>query len=90
MIKHFDIKVYGRVQGVFFRYSAKEKAEKFDIKGFVRNERDGSVYIEAEGEEMENLHEFLEWLRKGPKLAKVERVDMEEGQVKGYNIFDMK
>lgn len=88
MIKHFNIRVYGHVQAVFFRYSAKQKAEELSIKGFVRNERDGSVYIEAEGEE-KNLYNFLDWLNKGPKLAKVERVDMEEEHKKGYNVFDI-
>ena len=55
-MKHLSIHVSGKVQGVFFRASTKEKAEEFNIKGNVRNNADGSVSIEAEGEE-ENLQE---------------------------------
>jgi acylphosphatase len=51
MKKHFNIRISGRVQGVFFRASTKAKAEELGISGFVQNEPDGSVYIEAEGEE---------------------------------------
>ena len=58
MYKHTNLKIYGRVQGVFFRYTAKEKADEFAVTGFARNEEDGSVYIEAEGEE-ENLDKFI-------------------------------
>ena len=73
-IKHLSVKVFGRVQRVFFRYSAKQKAKELGIKGFVRNEEDGLVYIEAEGEE-ENLKQFLDWCRRGPFLAKVKKVE---------------
>ncbi len=73
-IKHLSVKVFGRVQGVFFRHSAKQKAKELGIKGFVRNEPDGTVYIEAEGEE-ENLEQFLDWCHRGPFLAKVKKVE---------------
>ena len=56
--------------------------------GFVRNEPDGSVYIEAEGEEKQ-LSELLAWCRKGPWFSKVEQVEVEEGQVKDYNTFEI-
>lgn len=58
-IKHLNIKIYGQVQGVFFRASAKEEAEKLGVKIFPRNETDGSVFIEAEGEE-EKLKKFVQ------------------------------
>lgn len=73
-IKHIKIKVYGRVQGVFFRDKTKKKALLLNLKGFVRNEKDGSVYIEAKGDE-ENLSKLLDWCRKGPIQAKVEKVE---------------
>ncbi len=76
MQKHLNVKISGRVQGVFFRYSAKRKAEKLDIMGFARNEPDGTVYIEAEGEE-KTLKQFLAWCRKGPAFARVEKVESE-------------
>ena len=47
---HINIHITGRVQGVNFRTYTKEKAEELGILGFVRNETDGSVYLEAEGD----------------------------------------
>lgn len=75
MVKSLGIHVYGRVQGVFFRYAAKMEAEKLNITGFAENREDGSVYIEAEGDE-DALHKFIEWCRRGPPLALVEKVDV--------------
>jgi acylphosphatase len=73
---HLNIKIHGRVQGVFFRQSAREKAGELNISGFARNDPDGAVYIEAEGEE-NNLRKFLEWCRKGPAPASVEKLEFE-------------
>ncbi len=86
MIKHLNIYVYGRVQGVFYRASAMEAADKLGIKGFARNEKDGTVYIEAEGEE-DDLREFISWCYKGPARASVERVATEETPMKNYTKF---
>lgn len=71
------IRVYGRVQGVGFRYSARGEAHNRGVVGFVHNEDDGSVYIEAQGE-AESLKKFLAWCHKGPWLAKVDRVESRE------------
>ena len=86
MLKHFNIKVYGRVQGVFFRASTKTQADALNIKGFVRNEKDETVYIEAEGEE-DNLKKFIEWCSQGPKYAVVERCDVIESEIRHFNNF---
>lgn len=86
MVRHYNIKVYGRVQGVFFRASTKTKADEFNITGFVRNERDETVYIEAEGEE-ENLQKFIEWCKQGPKYAIVEQCEIEEADLRSFNGF---
>lgn len=88
MKKHFNIKIYGLVQGIFFRATAKEQAEKLTITGFTRNESDGSVYIEAEGEK-ENLDEFIKWCHHGPSLAQVEKVIVTEGQLKNFSEFEV-
>ncbi|MCX6765750.1 MAG: acylphosphatase [Candidatus Moranbacteria bacterium] len=86
---HLRIKIYGRVQGVFFRHSAREKAEELGISGFARNEPDGTVYIEAEGGKVK-LEKFLEWCRKGPPLARVEKVDFEyQPDTKEFDGFAM-
>ena len=87
MIKHLNIKIYGRVQGVFFRHSAKQKAKELGIKGFVRNEPDDAVYIEAEGEE-ENLKQFSDWCRQGPASAQVKKNESEfTSEIKNFSDF---
>lgn len=68
MKKKVGIFVNGRVQGVGFRYFVKHTAQKYGISGYVQNERDGSVYISAEGEP-ENLDLFTESCRRGPIRA---------------------
>jgi acylphosphatase len=87
MDKHFSINVMGKVQGVFFRASAREKAEELGVKGFVRNEPDGSVYIEAESDE-KTLQQFTDWCRLGPPRARVEELHVKEGPVQGFEVFE--
>lgn len=87
MRKHLDIKLHGRVHGVGFRFLTKKVCDKLGILGFVRNERD-TVYIEAEGE-AEDLEKFLDWCRKGPPLAKVEKVETGEGEFKNFTDFSI-
>jgi acylphosphatase len=84
--KHINIRVIGEVQGVFFRASTREKAVQLHIHGVVRNERDGSVYIEAEGEEAD-LSKFLEWCQRGPIHANVDRCEVTEATLAGYEGF---
>ena len=67
------INVYGLVQGVFFRYTTRKVARKLDLTGYVRNMPDGSVYIEAEGPQ-DKLNELLEFSKKGPKHAQVDKI----------------
>jgi acylphosphatase len=86
MKKHLAIKVQGVVQGVFFRASTKETADRLGIKGFVRNEPGGGVYIEAEGEE-HALNEFITWCQHGPPRAEVEQWHAQEGKLKEFSRF---
>jgi acylphosphatase len=85
-MKHLSIHVSGKVQGVFFRASTKEKADEFKIKGIVRNNADGSVSIEAEGEG-ENLQRFIAWCKRGPKFARVEACEVNDGELRNYKSF---
>jgi tRNA pseudouridine55 synthase len=71
----FYAKVYGRVQGVGYRYFVKEKAQILDLFGYVKNLEDGTVEVLAQGRE-ENLQKLIEELKKGPYLAKVEKIDI--------------
>jgi acylphosphatase len=70
----YHVIVYGRVQGVGFRYTAISKAQKLGLTGWVRNCRDGSVETRFEGSSAKT-QEFLKWLQHGPPGARVERVD---------------
>jgi acylphosphatase len=85
---HKNIRVIGRVQGVGFRYSCKRMAISLGIKGFVKNLYDGSVYIEAEGSEVQ-LHHLIEWCNKGPLNAYIEEVLITEADLKGFAYFEI-
>ena len=76
-MKKISIKIYGKVQRVWFRESAKAKALELGIKGFARNDADGSVYVEAKGRE-KALADFIEWCKQGPELAEVDNIDIKE------------
>ncbi len=85
-LKHTNITVYGEVQGVGFRFSAQKKARELCVCGFARNEPNGAVYLEAEGKD-EALSSFIEWCRTGNEFAKVEKIDIEYGEIVGYEGF---
>lgn len=76
-MKRISIRVSGKVQGVFYRANTEKTARSLGLCGFVRNETDGSVYIEAQGEE-DLLNEFTAWCRKGPEKASVSDVKVSE------------
>ncbi len=88
MIKHFNIHVAGKVQGVFYRASTRDKAIALNVKGFVRNEPDDSVYIEAEGSEVQ-LNELIAWCRRGPPHAEVSNLVVKESEVVGFVKFEV-
>jgi acylphosphatase len=74
-MKRLHAIIYGRVQGVFFRYSTRKFAHKLgDVTGWVRNNRDGTVEVVAEGSET-SLLALFEFLQHGPKHAVVKKVE---------------
>ena len=83
------IRVTGKVQNVGFRFYTVRTAQEFNISGFVKNQPDGTVYIEAEGEK-DALEGFVEWCRRGPQWARVEGFDIQEQPIVGYNGFIVK
>jgi acylphosphatase len=62
--------IKGRVQGVFYRATAKEVAQALDLKGWVRNTSEGNVEVIASGSE-KAIQQFIDWCRKGPDKAVV-------------------
>ncbi|MDB5125044.1 MAG: acyP [Mucilaginibacter sp.] len=87
-MKHLDIIVKGKVQGVFFRASTKAVADQLGVKGYIKNDPGGDVSIAAEGSQMV-LDMFLEWCHEGPEDAKVTSVESHEGELKNYRNFDI-
>lgn len=85
---HLVIK--GKVQGVYYRASAREAANKSGIKGWVKNMPDGNVEVLASGSK-EQLEKFVEWCRRGPKHAEVHEViiktDVKEENLRGFFII---
>ena len=78
--------ISGRVQGVWFRASTKEKAEQLGLTGWVKNTNDGKVEVMFEGEE-KLIQKMLNWCHQGPPLANVENVEIIK-QKKSSNVFD--
>ena len=82
--------ISGRVQGVFFRSTAKEWADELGIKGWIRNLPDGRVEAVIEGDK-DKVDEMLELLRRGPPLAVVEdfKINWEDyrGEFKDFRII---
>lgn len=88
MKKRFQLRIYGKVQGVWYRASTRKKAEELALSGFVRNEADGSVYAEVEGPE-EMLKQMVTWCEQGPPQANVREVKVQEVNLlndKGFTI----
>ncbi len=83
------ITLSGRVQNVGFRFATVQKAQELDIKGFVKNKNDGTVYIEAEGE-ADKLNRFLEWCKEGPPAASVQNAATQEIPVQDFSGFNVK
>ena len=88
MKKHLNITVKGKVHGVFYRASTKAVADQLGVKGWIKNEPGGDVFIEAEGDDI-SLELFLDWCREGPEHAIVTSVESNEGELKNYRNFEV-
>ncbi len=84
----YKIIVTGKVQGVNYRKFVLGAAEQMGVKGFVRNENDGSVYCEAEGGE-KVLQLFMDQLAIGPALAAVKALDVTLDMPVGFTQFEI-
>jgi acylphosphatase len=84
------LRIFGRVQGVSFRESMRERAEQLKVTGWVRNCADGTVEAVAQGDAFE-VGRLIEWAQRGPDAARVEKVDIESVREDvHYTIFDKK
>ncbi|MEN9369453.1 MAG: hypothetical protein RI952_318 [Bacteroidota bacterium] len=89
MVKHLNITVSGKVQGVYFRDSTKAVADQLGIKGFIINQADGTVYCEAEGVDF-MLDSFVDWCEEGPERAEVTGVVVTDAEMKNFSNFLVK
>lgn len=71
--RRFKAEIVGDVQGVGFRYFAESHARRLGLEGYVRNRYDGAVEVEAEGG-VPSLERFLDLLRQGPRMARIQDV----------------
>lgn len=79
-MRRIRIVVRGKVHGVGFRYYTDEQAQRLSLTGFVCNQSDGSVLIEAQGTE-EALQRLIEWTKRGPASARVDSVDTSDVKI---------
>lgn len=86
---HVDLMITGIVQGVWYRKGACEEANRLGISGYARNLPNGAVSIAAEGEPAA-VELFIEWCRKGPLKAHVERVDVTRGVLAHFSGFEVR
>jgi acylphosphatase len=85
-MRHAEIRIFGLVQGVGFRSFMEMVAEELGLAGFVKNRRDGSLYVKVEGDD-HAVEKFVEQCRKGPIGAVVKNVAVRDGPVENYRGF---
>jgi acylphosphatase len=84
-----EVVVHGQVQGVFFRDSCRQAADRAGVSGWVRNEPDGTVRARFEGAP-EAVGRLLDWVGHGPRQARVERVDAADREPAGDSGFEVR
>lgn len=80
--KRVHVLIKGKVQGVFFRSSARDKASSLGLSGWVRNRPEGDVEAVFEGES-QAVQKMIAWCHSGSRPAEVRGVDVQEEQYKG-------
>ena len=86
MKKAIRIYITGTVQGVFFRAFIKENAERYNVKGFVRNLEDGRIEIFLEGNPNE-VNKIIELCKKGPKHSQIKKVEIKDEKFQDFKTF---
>ncbi len=87
-MRHLNITVKGKVQGVYYRATTKAVADQLGVRGTVKNQPNGDVFIEAEADNA-ILDMFLDWCHEGPEEANVTAVETNEGELKNYRNFEV-
>ncbi|MBV6652451.1 MAG: acylphosphatase [Mameliella sp.] len=87
-MQQVKLRIKGKVQGVYFRASTRDKAVQLGIKGWVKNEADGSVTAVGQGS-VEVLEQWINWCHSGPEFAKVETVEQEKLPLSDFQQFNI-
>ncbi len=87
-MKTVHLLIKGKVQGVFYRATAKDVANVSGLKGWIANTEDGNVEAVISGDE-EKLQEFIEWSRQGPSRAQVTDVIVTEKEYEEFEKFSV-
>ena len=86
MKKSVRLYITGTVQAVFFRVFVKQNAERYDVKGFVRNLEDGRIEVFLEGD-ADNVNKMIEICKAGPKHSQIKNVELKPEKFQDLKIF---
>ena len=86
MKKSVRLYITGTVQAVFFRVFVKQNAERYDVKGFVRNLEDGRIEVFLEGD-ADNVNKMIEICKAGPKHSNIKNVELKPEKFQDLKIF---
>ena len=86
MKKSVRLYIKGLVQGIFFRMFVKENAERYNVKGFVRNLEDGRIEVFLEGNS-KDVDKVMELCKKGPKHAQIKNVEIKPERYQEFKTF---
>ena len=85
-MKAVKVIIYGKVQGVGFRNFVFLHAKKLNIKGYVKNNPDGTVEAVFEGDE-DNINKIIELCKIGPERSRVDKIDIKDIEINNYQDF---
>ena len=88
MKKSVRLYINGTVQGVFFRMFIKENAERYNVKGFVRNLEDGRIEVFLEGD-VDKVNKMIELCEKGPRHSQIKNVEIKQERFQDFKVFKM-
>ena len=86
MKKSVRLYIKGLVQGVFFRMFVKQNAERYNVKGFVRNLTDGRIEVFLEGE-AGAVNKLIDLCKEGPKHSQIRNVELKPEKFQGFKVF---
>ena len=81
-----ELRISGKVQGVYYRASTKAKAEELGLRGWVKNERNGDVSVRVQGPEQQ-VEQLVAWCAEGPRLARVDHIERKSGPLQDFDNF---